>query len=401
MTTTTRTTDALDVIERLNTSINVEDARLVERREGLTLIVVAFLARLHIILHGHPGNAKSMTTDGMLRHFPDFKLFKTQASKVSPPEQFLGPISFTAMEEDRFERIITGKFADCHVAYIDEIARAPRALLPAFQSGMVEREFDAGNGPRAIALQSMVGTANHLPEDEELEAFFDRFTFRVVVKAPQSADSFVRILRGGIERRADKAAGKELDTEPHISLAELTAAQDYVSTIEVGDEHLERLAELYSNLLAIGIRPSVRRVNDLVGGMQAQAALAGREEVNEDDIMLAQHSLWTSEGEIEPVYGEVVKFASEWARETARLLDAFADSQEKLAPMQAAIAQGGKPDNNEAIALVQERDVLRELIERQVKQAAGRDTSALDRAEGDLARTKDWIQDRILAGLKL
>jgi MoxR-like ATPase len=401
MTTTTSTRGALEVIGSLNEAIDVEDAQLVERREGLTLIVISFLARLHIILHGLPGNAKSMTTDGILRHFPEFKLFKTQASKVSPPDQFLGPISFKAMEEDRFERIITGKFADCHVAYIDELPRAPRAVLPAFQSGMVEREFDAGNGPRAIALQSMVGTANHLPEDEELEAFFDRFTFRHVVKAPQSADSFVRILRGGIERRADAAAGKSVDTEPHITLAELTAAQDHVSTIHVADEHLERLAELYSNLLAIGIQPSVRRVNDLVGGMQAQAGLTGRDEVVEDDIMLAQHSLWTSESEIEPVYGEVVKFASAWSRETARLLDAFADSQETLAPMQAAIAQGGKPDTNDAIALVQERDTLRDLIERHAKDAGGRDTAPLDRAAGDIERTKDWIQDRILAGLQL
>src|SRR3954447_5985896 len=217
------------IVAKFKGALDFQDQRLVERRHALWIAQVGLVARQHTIYHGKPGNAKSMTVDGILKHFPELKLVKTQAYKASTPEQFLGPISFKAMENDEYRRITTNKFPDCEVYFCDETTRAPKPVLTAFQGGMVEREFDNGSGPQPIPLMTFFGTVNHLPDDEELEAFIDRYLFKLVVKAPQAQESIVAILSAGIERRRNPSS---LDIPPDllISRDELVTLQHHTDT---------------------------------------------------------------------------------------------------------------------------------------------------------------------------
>src|SRR5437879_402680 len=109
-----------------------DERGLIGRDTELLIAQAALVARVHVLLYGVPGVAKSMTVDAVLSHLPELSLFKTQAYKASPPEQFLGPISIKRMEHDEFVRIVLNKLADVEVGFIDEVPRAPRAVLPAF-----------------------------------------------------------------------------------------------------------------------------------------------------------------------------------------------------------------------------------------------------------------------------
>lgn len=384
---------------------------LVGRETEMLVLQVAIIARLHPLLFGPPGVAKSMTTDGILRHLPTLAQFKTQAYKASPPEQFLGPISLKQMEQDRFVRIVDNKLPDCEIAYIDELTRAPRAILPAFQGLMVEREFDAGLGVQPAPLMSLIGSVNHIPDDPELEAFLDRFALKLVVQPPASQQQFGEIMRGALSLRA--TGEPAIPDELCVSRAELAALQEFVATVRVPDSILDAFGELWSNLLGVGVQPSIRRYVDLTKAMQTLAALDGRDEVIVDDMQIAQHSLWSQPDEREAVYAEVVKFASAWVKEKASLIADFQDTLDRLGQVQALVAGGADATQHatidekdasitdHAIKVVNAQRKLGKLVEKHIGDAGGRDTTDLDAVLVQIDAGKQWVQSRILGGLSL
>lgn len=400
MPTAVSTDRASEIAAKFRAIIDHLDGQLVERRTELTLLALALVSRTHIILHGEPGNAKTMTVERFLAYLDGVALFKTQAFKGSVPEQFLGPISVKGMAEDEYRRIVRGKFADSHVTVIDELPRAPRSILPAFQGGMVERTFDNGDGPVPIPLMTFIGTSNHLLDDDELAAFFDRFTWRTVVKGPSSQESFKDIMRLSLGRRTDPKAAR-VGPDMSVALYELELLQAHAATIEVPDDVLDALGELWDVLLAQGINPSVRRYDDLLRGLQAAAALRGDDVVSIDDVMLAQHSLWTSEAEIPIVYGEVVKFASEWVRETAALLDTAAELRVQFAQLQAMAPVDISTARNTAIGVASDGRGLAGLIDKQIAAATGGDVKPLENALANIAQARAWISDKLMGGLTL
>jgi MoxR-like ATPase len=384
---------------------------LIGRRTECYVLQVGLAARLHMILHGKPGVAKSMTIDGLLEHLPHLTKFKTQAYKASPPEQFLGPISIKGMTEDRFVRIITNKVADVQVAVIDELTRAPRAILPAFQGMMVEREFDSGDGVKPVPLISLIGSVNHIPQDEELEAFLDRFALKLVVNPPASQAQFTDILKGALKRRRDGRA--QIPDELLVGEQEFVDFQHAVTQVHVPEEVLDRFGELWANLLGAGVEPSVRRYVDTTAAMQAVAALDGRDECTVDDLQIAQHAMWTHEEEIATVYKQVVGFASEWVKKRAELLDSFTETLDRLGQVQALIASGADPSasveiaersdsiTQHAIRVVNGQRTLRELVEHHITDATGQDVSDLQAVLVQMDAGKAWVQDRLLGGLSL
>lgn len=393
-----------------------KEVGVIGRRTEANLLLVCIGGRLHPLLYGKPGVAKSMTVDNVRRHFPHLTQFKTQAYKASPPEQFLGQVSIKQMAEDKFVRLIKGKLPDVEVAVVDEIARAPRALLPSFQGMMVEREFDSGNGVVPVPLRSLIGTANHVPDDPELEAFFDRFTFKVVVKGPQSQQEFIQIMETA--RRHQEHGIPAVPDELIVTEDELREFQTFAASVRVDRAVDIKFAELWANILALDIEPSPRRWGDLQLGMKVQAALDGREEVIEDDIQLAQHSLWNRPEDAPRVYAEVIKFASEWVKAKAQIIASFQDTLDRLGEVQSAIAAGadpfgevtiGDPDDpaskkklmDHGIKLVTEQKTVADLARKHIADATGQDTSELDSVLTQIDAAKQWVQDRLLGGLSL
>jgi MoxR-like ATPase len=384
---------------------------LVGRRTEMYVTQVTLAAKLHLLLFGKPGVAKSMTIDGILAHMPHMTKFKTQAYKASPPEQFLGPISIKGMTEDRFVRITARKTADVQVAVIDELTRAPRAILPAFQGMMVEREFDSGDGVQPVPLNSLIGAVNHIPQDEELEAFLDRFALKLVVSPPASQSQFTDILKGALKRRRE--GSEPIPDDLLVGEQEWLNFQEFVTTVVIPDDVLDRLGELWANLLGVGVEPSVRRWVDSTAAMQAAAALDGRDTCTEDDIQIVQHSMWTHEDEVPTVYAQVVAFASEWVKKRAELLDTFAETLERLGQIQALVAGGADTgstveiDDEErsitdhGIKVVNAQRKLTKLIEAHIADATGQDTSELAAVLVQIEGARQWVSDRLLGGLSL
>lgn len=385
---------------------------LIGRSVELHVCQVTIVGRLHAILKGSPGVAKSMTVDAIAEHLVGVTTFKTQAYKQSKEEQFVGPVSMKAMiEEDEYVRKTKNRAAAVKLLIIDELTRAPRSLLPIFQGMMVERMFDAGYGMAPVPLNSLFGTVNHLPPDPELEAFLDRFAMKLIVQGPRSREEFVQILKGAARRDAQGVT--PVPDELLISDEELTAFQQFVKQVRVPDDIYDTIGELWANVLALDIVPSPRRYNDIVRAMKSTAALDGRDEVLLDDLQMAQHSLWSTEEEAPIVYAEVVKFASSWIKAKAELLDGFSETLDRLGQIQALVSGGADTSTHveiddkdrsimdHGVKLVGDQRKLRDLVERHVNDATGQDTSELSAALTQIDAAKSWVQERLLGGLTL
>ena len=173
---------------------------LVERRRPVRVALLVALAGEHTLLIGPPGTAKSELARRLHLAFEDARYFERLLTRFSVPEELFGPLSISALEQDRYERQTAGYLPQASIGFIDEVFKANSAILNALLTLLNERKFDNGAGRQTCPLISVIGATNEVPAGEVAEAFFDPFLVRLPV-GPVSADGFRELM--ALEGRCD------------------------------------------------------------------------------------------------------------------------------------------------------------------------------------------------------
>lgn len=264
--------------DRLARLIEALGVGLVERRREVRLALLAALAGEHTLLIGPPGTAKSELARRLHRAFLDARYFERLLTRFSVPEELFGPLSISALEQDRYERHTAGFLPDASIAFIDEVFKANSAILNALLTLLNEREFDNGAGRMHCPLISVIGATNEVPDDEVAEAFFDRFLLRLAV-APVSHDGFRALLAAdGVQRITEP--GDALDAADRAALAAAARRVALPATV------VELLIELRSWLDGTGRYVSDRRWVKIVWLLRIACATEGRAAVSPWDLWL-------------------------------------------------------------------------------------------------------------------
>ena len=258
---------------------------LIERDIPIRLALLAALAGEHLLLIGPPGTAKSELARRLRLAFTGQTYFERLLTRFSVPEELFGPLSIKALENDKYERQITGYLPTAAIAFLDEIFKANSAILNALLTLLNEREFDNGTQRIKTPLVSVVGASNELPQEEELLALYDRFLVRLHV-GPVTDDGFSKLL--DLRGQARPAVDAALMLTPH-DLEHIHAAALKV-TVSAEVASLIKAMRKFCQDQKISV--SDRRWRKALFLLQVAAHTDGRAAVSVWDGWLLQHCLW-------------------------------------------------------------------------------------------------------------
>lgn len=347
---------------------------LVERDEVVDGLLVALLARHHVLLLGPPGTAKSMLARELVRRLEGARLFEWLLTKFTTPEELFGPPSLPALEAGRYERVTEGKLPEAEVAFLDEVFKANSAILNALLSLLAERTFHQGTRPLRTPLETLVAASNELPDEDELAALYDRFLLRFTVGYVEQDAALVRLLQAPPPPEVPSAV---------LKAGDLAALRQRVEHTRVPDALVGDLVELRRRLVAEGVVASDRRWRQSLEVLRAGAVLSGREAVSPAETRWLEHILWTDPEEQPKVRAAIGQIAGSDEEEAKKLLFQAKEIH--------AYAQRVWPDEgSRARALIEAHAKLGELKRRADRLRAegkrrGRDTTRLEAVEAEIS----------------
>ena len=292
----------------------------VERDELIRIMLLAITTGTNLLMLGPPGTAKSAITYELCGRVDGANYFQWMLNKTSDPSEVFGPFSVKAMENDKFLRITTGKLPEAHIAFMDEVFKSNAPTLNALLTIMNEHIFYNDGKPQPVPLISMFGASNEPPEDETLDAMYDRFIFRMNVQYVHDAANKKRMHSNYVDNRAGLLG---LVNKTTISLTELQTLQQATLSVKVPKDVINKFIRLINDLERQAIHISDRRQNECFKIMQGSAVLAGRNTVGLDDFKSLIYVLWEKEEHIPMIESAILKMVNPYDDRFKELKDNF------------------------------------------------------------------------------
>ncbi len=253
----------------------------------LERLLVALLARGHVLIEGVPGLAKTLAIKSTARAIDcDFKRIQFTPDLV--PADLVGTRIFN-QRSGAFDIELGPVFANFVLA--DEINRAPAKVQSALLESMQERQVTIGKQTFHLPQPFLVMATQNPIESEGTyplpEAQVDRFMFKVIIGYPGYHEEVTIV---------ERMSGSPPEVAPVISAAELHELQAVTDAVYVDAkirEYSVELATATRNPEKVGLErlrryiaygASPRASLNMVIGARALALLRGREYVMPEDI---------------------------------------------------------------------------------------------------------------------
>ena len=327
----------MDIRERMKLLVREMSKGAFEREEAIGLSLLSALSGESIFLLGLPGVGKSMIARRLKSAFKDSTCFEYLMSRFSTPDEIFGPVSISKLkDEDIYERCVDGYLPTADVIFLDEIWKAGPAIQNSLLTALNEKIFHNGKVDINLPLKGIIAASNELPaEDEGLEALWDRFLIRYIVKPINHKNAFMLLI--GNEKMAFKMPGN-LPLSPD-EYAEIQKGIDRVIVPEAVMESLFELRELYAKRFANKEEDeeeeapyiSDRRWKKIVGILRASAYLNGRSVVDFSDCLLLEHMLWDKDTQLSKVMKDVAEMVATGVVRQQRKIKANGPFSEQLA----------------------------------------------------------------------
>lgn len=284
-------------IEKLNKVLTFVKDTFVGKNDVVDLLGICLLARENAFLYGPPGTAKSAIVRTLAKTVKDGKNFEYLLTRFTEPNEIFGPFDIRKLKEGELLTNTEGMMPEASMVFLDEIFNANSAILNSLLMALNEKIFRRGKETKHLPALMFVGASNVLPEDEALNALFDRFLIRINVDYV-SPDLLHQVLLAG------RKLENNMETEtPEILSHEIRDLQELCKTID-----LRPVYEVYLNtvisLRNTGIAISDRRAVKLQNLIAASALICGRNEAVLSDLWVLKH-IWDTEEQIEILEGIV------------------------------------------------------------------------------------------------
>jgi MoxR-like ATPase len=284
-------------------------AGLHERDQVIRLSLLGALAGENVLLLGPPGTAKSLIARRVASAFgADF--FQYLLTRFTTPDELFGPVSLQALrEEDTFRRKTTGYMPTAEVVFLDEIFKASSAILNSLLTLINEHIFFNGSTAEPVPMLALLAASNEVPQDDGLQALYDRFAIRMIVGPIQSDDAFIAMMAGG-------DATQELPEALRLDSRSVEMIRKAIRDIQLPKQVQRLILEIRSQIdtqawlgdeaaedpeLIDRTYVSDRRWRQVMRLLRTSAYVNGRQAVNEVDCALLAHCLWNHPDDAAPV----------------------------------------------------------------------------------------------------
>ncbi len=242
-------------IEKIREAYLKMQSMFYKLEDEITGIFISLLSRENYVLIGPPGTGKT-TLIYTLSKLLNAKWFYRQLTKFTDLEEILGPIDIAELLKGRVVRIYANSIVESDLALLDEIFNASSAILNTLLSILNERVIYDGDKVIPVKTWTVYASSNRVPEDEELQALYDRFPLRSFLNYATPEETENLIVKGWLLRR-------ELE-----SLASIASMND----VKICHENL--LSFVYSNLESIA-----RHVSPVIASFIEHVPISNRTRV--------------------------------------------------------------------------------------------------------------------------
>ncbi|OUE27179.1 AAA family ATPase [Clavibacter michiganensis] len=267
-------------------AVRTEVEKAVVGQDGaVTGMIIALLARGHVLLEGVPGVAKTLLVRS-LSHALRLDTARVQFTPDLMPGDITGSLVYDS-REGAFSFRRGPVFTSILLA--DEINRTPPKTQSALLEAMEERQVTVDGESHALPDPFLVAATQNPVEYEGTytlpEAQLDRFLLKLVLDLPER-DAEVEVLRRhstGFDPRDLEAAG----VRPVLDADGLHRAQAAVREVRVGADVLAYMVDLaratrLSPSVQLGVSP--RGSTSLLAASRAWAWLSGFDAVTPDHV---------------------------------------------------------------------------------------------------------------------
>ena len=283
-------------------AVRAEVGKAVVGQDGaVTGLIIALLARGHVLLEGVPGVAKTL----LVRSLSQALNLDTKRVQFTPdlmPGDVTGSLVYDAQ---------TGGFmfregpVFTNILLADEINRTPPKTQSALLEAMEERQVSVDGVSRRLPDPFIVAATQNPIEYEGTyalpEAQLDRFLLKLALDVPER-DTEVEVLRrhaAGFNPRDLTAAG----VTPVLGAAELAAARESAASVGANADVLAYIVDLAratrrSPSVKLGVSP--RGTTALLAAAKAWAWLSGYDSITPDHVQAMLVPVWRHRIQLRP-----------------------------------------------------------------------------------------------------
>ena len=284
-------------IEQLNAVLGQLKETFIGKDDIIDLMGICLVGRENLFLLGPPGTAKSAMVRELAKRIHG-NTFEYLLTRFTEPNELFGPFDIRRLREGELVTNTEGMLPEANLIFLDELLNANSAILNSLLMVLNERIFRRGRETRDLPVLMILGASNHLPQDEALQALFDRFLIRVRCDnvEPHQLSS---VLDAGwrLERKSVPAE------QSNIAYEDLLRLQSAISGVDLQDIRPAYL-ELVQQLRNAGVQVSDRRAVKLQRLIAASALLCQRDRAIRSDMWVMRY-IWDTEEQREVIAGIV------------------------------------------------------------------------------------------------